>query len=62
MNRKTFEVTVTEIPGSQYRTLSDAQRAALAATAHDLAATARALLAAGRLVQRGNQIIVNPGG
>jgi len=60
MSRKQFDIVVADIPGDQYPTLQDAQRAALRATAYDLAATVRALLASGRLVQRGNQIIINP--
>jgi hypothetical protein len=59
MVRKQRDILVTDMPGDQYPTLEDAQRAALAATSHDLAATVRTLLASGRLVQRGNQIIIN---
>lgn len=60
MSRKQRDILVTDVPGNQYETLQDAQQAALAATAHDLAATMRALLASGKLIQRGNQIIINP--
>ena len=59
MQRQSRDILVTEIPGSQYPTLQDAQRAALTATANDLTRIARSLLAAGRLVQRDNHISVH---
>ena len=60
MRRKNQDFQLEEIPGDQYPTLEDAQRAALRAPACDLAGITKSLLASGRLVQRGNQIIVNP--
>lgn len=60
MPRKSPDLTVTEMSGSQYPTLAAAQRAALEATAHDLAGIIRALLAAGVLVQRDGRIVPNP--
>ena len=59
MGKKQSSFLVTDVPGNQFETLQDAQRAALAATAYELAGITRAMLASGRLVQRGNQIAVN---
>ena len=56
MPRKPRDIFVTEIPGNQYQTLSDVQQAALASTAHDLAATIRQLLDNGRLVNANGKI------
>lgn len=58
MHRQPRDILVTEIPGNQYQTLQEAQRAALTATANDLTRITRSLLASGRLVQRGNHITI----
>jgi hypothetical protein len=55
--RKTPPLHLVEIPGTTHRDLAAAQNQALAATAHDLAATIRRLLAAGRLVNDHGKII-----
>ena len=59
MSRKSRDILVTEIPGNQYQTLQDAQLASLHTTAGELSAITCALLASGRLIRRGNQIVVN---
>lgn len=59
MTRKARNIFVTEIPGNQHQTLQDAQQAALAATAHDLANTIHRLLASGRLVNVNGKITPN---
>jgi hypothetical protein len=57
MTRTSPDLILTEVPGSLYPTLAAAQQAALKATAHDIAATLRALLAAGVLVQVNGKIV-----
>ncbi len=57
MPRKSPDFTLDEIPGDQYADLPAAQQAALKATAADLAATLRSLLATGALVQVNGRII-----
>lgn len=57
MPRKSPDFTLEEIPGDQYADLGAAQQAALKATAHDLATTIRALMAAGVLVQLNGKIV-----
>jgi hypothetical protein len=57
MPRKSPDFTLEEIPGDQYADLDAAQQAALKATAHDIAATLRGLMAAGVLVQLKGKIV-----
>lgn len=52
--------TLEEQPGDRYSNLAEAQRAALPAMATDLAATIRALLAAGVLTVKDGCIIPTP--
>lgn len=54
---KSPDLTLEELPGDLYPSLAAAQRAALMATASDLAAILRSLLASGVLVQRDGRII-----
>lgn len=58
MRRKNQDFQLEEIPGDLYPTLEDAQRAALHATACDLADNMRRLLASGRLVNDHNKITI----
>jgi hypothetical protein len=57
MSRTSPDLFLTEVPGNQYASLGAAQRAALTATAHDIAATLRSLLDAGVLVQVNGKIV-----
>lgn len=57
MSRPTAPIRLEEMPGQTYPDLQTAQKAALAATAHDLAATIRKLLEAGRLANVNGKII-----
>lgn len=59
MPRKTPQMQLVEITGETFPDLAAAQRAALPATAHDLAATMRALLHSGKLIQRNGRIEPN---
>ena len=56
------DLQILEITCDYYPTLEDVQRTAICATAYDLTVIARSMLASGRLVQRGNQIVINPKG
>lgn len=57
MPRKNAPLQLLEIPGDTFPDLGTAQSQALAATAYDLAATIRRLLAAGSLVNDHGKII-----
>ena len=57
MSRQSPLVSLEEISGTKYPDLTAAQRAALKATAYDIAATLRALLTAGILAQVNGKII-----
>jgi len=57
MLRNKPDFTLEEISGDQYADLVATQQAALKATAHDIAATLKSLLAAGVLVQVNGKII-----
>lgn len=57
MPRQSPDLTLEELSGNQYPDLAAAQQAALKATAHDLAAILRALLASGVLVQVNGRIV-----
>jgi hypothetical protein len=57
MSPKSPDLILTEAPGDLYPDLAAAQRAALKATAHDLAGIIRVLLAAGVLVQINGRIV-----
>ncbi len=57
MYHKTSPTILQEISGDRFASLADAQRAALAPIAADLAATLRARLAAGQLVHQGGRIM-----
>lgn len=62
MPRQSPVVTLEESPGTKYPDLTAAQRHSLAETACDLAATIRALLESGALVNQNGRIIPNPQG
>jgi len=55
-------VSLDEVSGTKYPDLTAAQQHSLAETASDLAATIRALLASGALVNQNGRIIPNPQG
>jgi hypothetical protein len=57
MSRTSPDLTILELPGELYPSLATAQQAALKATARDLAAVLRSLLAEGILVQVNGRII-----
>jgi hypothetical protein len=57
MPKKSPDLNVTELPGDSYSDLAAAQRAAIKATAHDLAKVIRDLLEAGVLVQVNGRIV-----
>jgi hypothetical protein len=57
MSRQSPVVLIQELPGELHHTLVEAQQGALKATASDLAAVLRALLASGVLIQENGRII-----
>jgi len=62
MPRQSPVVSLDEVSGTKYPDLTAAQQHSLAETASDLAATIRALLASGALVNQNGRIIPNPQG
>jgi hypothetical protein len=58
--KKAPALQLEEISGDKFLSLEEAQRAALAGTASDLAETFRRLLADGWLIEREGQVIPNP--
>jgi len=59
MTRKSPQIEIQEIPGDQFASLGDAQRAALDPLAEHMAQMLRDLLASGQLVQVNGRIIPN---
>ncbi len=60
MARPSPKIAIEEVPGDQYASLDEAQRAALDPLASHFAQAIRDLLASGELVQVNGKIIPNP--
>jgi len=60
MPRKSPNLKIEEIPGNQYQSLEDAQKAALKATAADIVLKIRSLLESGVLIVENGKVVPNP--